>query len=151
MVIAFLDLLGFSWLMENNIEAAYDNLNTFNRIIKTKVTDTITCPIKNYDERNGLREFVRNAAVSSFCNMISISDSLIIGSEYPDLFVRQVSNFVSAAFIDSSEPFRKSFTEILEVKNNKISDITPEYTSRPHIAFPIMFRGGITFGKDVQL
>lgn len=26
----FLDLLGFSWLMENNTEAANDNLKTFN-------------------------------------------------------------------------------------------------------------------------
>lgn len=149
MVIAFLDLLGFSWLMENNIEAAYDNLNTFNRIIKTKVIDNKTHPIDEYDEKDGLREFVRDAAVSSFCNMISISDSLILGSKNPDLFVKQVSNFVSAAFIEYSEPFREPFTNILEVENNKIGDITSEYTFRPHIAFPIMFRGGIAFGKDV--
>lgn len=149
MVIAFLDLLGFSWLMENNIEAAYDNLNTFNRIIKTKVIDNKVYPIEEYDEEDGSREFARNMAVSSFCNMISISDSLIIGSENPDLFVKQVSNFVATAFIEYSEPFREPFREILSVENNKIGDITSEYKLRPHVAFPIMFRGGIAFGSDV--
>lgn len=149
MIIAFLDLLGFSWLIENNLTAAYDNLNTFNRIIRTKIIDDKTRPIDSYDTENGLRDFVQNAAVSSFNNMISISDSLIIGAEDTDLFVKQLSNLVAAAFIEYSESFRVPFTDLAFVKNNKIYDVNSKLEYQPHMAFPILFRGGVSVGEDV--
>lgn len=37
MIVAFLDLLGFSNLLKNNTEAAVDNINSFNDMIKTKL------------------------------------------------------------------------------------------------------------------
>lgn len=36
MIVAFMDLLGFSNLLRNNMEVAIDNLNTFNSVIKTR-------------------------------------------------------------------------------------------------------------------
>ena len=48
MIVAFLDLLGFSQLVEKNIQTADDCLYTFNRILKTKYLDANKC--KETDE-----------------------------------------------------------------------------------------------------
>jgi len=149
MVIAFLDLLGFSWLVKNNIVTANDNLNTFNRIIQTKIIDNRMHPVEEYSEENGLREFARNAAVSSFDNMISISDSLVIGATDADLFVKQISGFIATTFFQSSKSFRSSFYDLGLVENRNIYDIDSNYQHYPHMAFPILFRGGISFGDDI--
>lgn len=149
MVIAFLDLLGFSWLVKNNIVTANDNLNTFNRIIQTKIMDNRMHPVEEYSEENGLREFARNAAVSSFDNMISISDSLVIGATDADLFVKQISGFIATTFFQSSESFRTPFSDLEFVENKNIYDIDSNYQHYPHMAFPILFRGGISFGDDI--
>lgn len=149
MVIAFLDLLGFSWLVKNNIVTANDNLNTFNRIIREKIIDNKTQPIEKCSEENGFREFVRNAALSSFDNMISISDSLVIGATDADLFVKQISGFIATTFFQSSESFRTPFTDLEFVENKNIYDVDSNYRYYPHMAFPILFRGGISFGNDI--
>lgn len=46
MIVAFMDLLGFSNLLRNNMEVAIDNLNTFNNVIKTRVIDNKCHPIE---------------------------------------------------------------------------------------------------------
>ncbi len=147
MIIAFLDLLGFSHLIESNIVAAYDNLNSFNRVIQTKITDNKTHPVESYEE--SMREFVENTAITSFDNMISISDSLIISSRQPSLFVKQLSNLVSAIYIRYSEPFRQPFDDVSVVKSNKLFTMYSTNNIQPHNSFPIMFRGGISYGEDV--
>ena len=49
MIVAFMDLLGFSNLLRNNMEVAIDNLNTFNNVIKTRVIDNKCHPkLKNH-------------------------------------------------------------------------------------------------------
>lgn len=147
MVIAFLDLLGFSHLVETNIEVAYDNLNSFNRAIRTKITDNLTHPISSYEEN--MHEFVENSSITSFNNMISISDSLIISSENPSLFIRQLSNLVATIYMQHAKPFNKKIHNLSSVKSDTIFDYQLYGTPRPHPAFPILFRGGITYGKDV--
>lgn len=81
--------------------------------------------------------------------MISISDSLIIGAEDADLFVKQLSNLVATAFIEYSEPFRTPFTDLTTVENSKIYAVNSSLEYQPHMAFPILFRGGISVGNDV--
>lgn len=149
MVIAFLDLLGFSWLVKNNIVTANDNLNTFNRIIQQKIIDNKVQPIEKCSEENGFREFVRNAALSSVDNMISISDSLVIGATDADLFVKQISSFIATTFFQSSESFTTPFSDLESVENKRIYDVDSNYQYYPHMAFPILFRGGISFGNDI--
>ncbi|AKL96177.1 hypothetical protein CACET_c27320 [Clostridium aceticum] len=144
MVISFLDLLGFSWLVEYDLEAAYDNLDLFNRIIKTKIIDDKCHPKDSYPA--DMHEFAENTSVTSFSNMISISDSLIIGSENANIFMKQLCNFVSSAFIESNRYFRKPFNNIKEVKD-KYEFIGDTSRERKSCAFPLLFRGGISIGK----
>lgn len=120
-------------------------------MIQTRVMDNEKHPIKEYkknypnDER--LQKFVEKLAVTSFDYMISFSDSLILGSHSVELFVEQLCNFVASLYIDYSEPFRDQFEDIFNVESNKVSSYENGILRR-HKAFPILFRGGLSVGKD---
>lgn len=151
MIVSFLDLLGFSQLLDLSTEVAYDNVYSFNNVIKTRVLDNMTHPIEeykqNYPDDKHLHEFVKKSAVSSFDNLISFSDSLILGSNSVELFVEQLCNLVSSLYINYSEPFRNQFEDVFNVESNKVASC--EYGElRNHKSFPILFRGGLSVGND---
>lgn len=152
MVVAFLDLLGFSELLDLSTEVALDNINLFNNVIKTKVIDYATHPIEEYEDKNPgnaqFMKFVTNSAVTSFEYLISFSDSLIIGSQNLLLFIEQLSNFLSTVYISSSEPFRLEFEDLFNVDSNKNMSFE-NGKIRKHKAFPVLFRGGLSYGDDV--
>lgn len=151
MIVGFLDLLGFSQLLDLSTEVALDNVNSFNNAVKTRVMDNMSHPIeeykKNYPDDQHFQKFVEKSAVSSFDYLISFSDSLILGSNSVELFIEQLCNLVSSLYIYSSEPFRSQFQDVFNVESNK----TASYENgelRMHKAFPILFRGGLSVGND---
>lgn len=77
MVVAFLDLLGFSSLTKRDSVAARDQLDMFHSIFRTRFLDEKAHPIKEYSDKHGLRQFAENHAVTSFNHLISFSDSLV--------------------------------------------------------------------------
>ena len=154
MVVAFLDLLGFTHLIQTDLETARDNLAIFNEMLQTKFVDEKCHPVSTYSPSNGLREFVENTTITSFNYLISVSDSLIIGSNNPDLFVRQISNFIATVFIQYLEPFEKPFCDIKEVHSNMRATAELSFDGSPKFtfnrAFPLLFRGGISFVSDTH-
>ncbi len=155
MVVAYLDLLGFSELLDKAPEVAADNLCKINRFIGQKWNDNRQHPEKEYQEKysceNDFLDFVKKTAITSFEHVIGFSDSLILGSHDVDLFVCQLANFVAKLYLDSSEPFKQHFDEVSNVDNNKIGSVLLENGGqRRHKAFPILFRGGLSFGPDVK-
>lgn len=152
MVIAFLDLLGFTQLAQTDLETARDNLAIFNEMLRTKFVDEKCHPISTYNKENGGQEFAENSSITSFNYLISVSDSLIIGSNNPDLFVKQISNFISTIFIQYLEPFEKPFDDIKEVHSNMRATAEILFTGCPKVtynrAYPLLFRGGISCGED---
>lgn len=148
MVIAFLDLLGFSWLMEYDLKAAYYNLDHFNRIISTKIIDAKCYPKDSCS--TVMQQFVENTSITSFNNMVSISDSLIIGSDNPDIFVKQLCNLISSAFIESNKDFRIEIEDIKHVKDEpNLNKETCTVKWEKVCAFPLLFRGGISIGDVI--
>ena len=151
MIVGFLDLLGFSQLLDLSTEVALDNVNSFNNAIKTRVIDNMTHPIEeykqNYPDDKHFQEFVKKSAVSSFDYLISFSDSLILGSNNVELFVEQLCNFISSLYINYSEPFRNQFEDVFNVESNKVASYE-NGKLRMHKAFPILFRGGLSVGND---
>lgn len=149
MIVAFLDLLGFSWLAKNYPQIASDNLNEFNSILKTKYIDDKTDPIDTYPEY--MQEFVKRNSVTSFQHVISISDSLVIGTQEcnADDFIMQLSLLVASAAIRTLKPFKESFTNIENVQSNIVADANSNGEITYHKAFPVLFRGGICVGEDV--
>lgn len=151
MIVGFLDLLGFSQLLDLSTEVALDNVNSFNNAIKTRVTDNMAHPIEEYREKypndKHLHKSVEKLAVTSFDYMISFSDSLILGSNNVELFVEQLCNLVSSLYIYYSEPFRHQFEDVFNVYSNKVASYE-NGEIREHKAFPILFRGGLSVGDD---
>lgn len=149
MIVAFLDLLGFSWLVENKPHIASDNLFEFNESIYIKYTDNKTHPVNDYEE--SMRDFVQSTCIDSFKYLISISDSLVIGAEEKDAdkFVIQLSKYVAAMAQRSMKPFQKSFTDLDKVYSISWSKVDACGDVIQRNAFPILFRGGISAGKDV--
>ena len=146
MIVGFLDLLGFSQLLEISTEIALDNANSFSREIERRIMDRRSTEeyIEKYPDG---RNFAENSIGTSFDHLISFSDSLILGSKNIELFVRQLCNFVSSLYIISAEPFREPFEDVFNVYSKVISSYEngmPRY----HKAFPILFRGGLSVGED---
>lgn len=153
MIVAFMDLLGFSNLLRNNMEVAIDNLNTFNNVIKTRVIDNKCHPIEEYRENypNDVKfqQFVEKSSVTSFEQMISFSDSLVLGGTDCNMFIKQLMNFVATVYIEYSEPFQKNFSDINQVTTYKVAEGCGSGSIQYHKAFPILFRGGLSVGNDV--
>lgn len=153
MVVAFLDLLGFSQLLETSTEVAADNMNTFNGLIQAKIMDAKAYSLKKYKERFPDNEFllknVEKAYITSFEHMISFSDSLVLGSQNVPLFVMQLSNFVANLYIESSKPFIPPFNKITDVESDRNASVK-QGNLKFHKAFPILFRGGLSVGTNVN-
>ncbi len=153
MVVAFLDLLGFSNLLEVDEEVALDNLNSFNNVIRTRVTDALTHPLSEYQQKypadESFHRFVEKSSVTSFEHMISFSDSLVIGASNVDLFINQLINFISTVYINYSEPFKLPFADIKKVENHRVVTGLSNGELVYHKAFPLLFRGGISLGDSV--
>lgn len=153
MIVAFLDLLGFSDLLQTDTEVALDNMNSFNDVIKTRFIDNKCHPLAEYKERcpndTNFHNFVEKSSVTAFKQMISFSDSLVLGGTDCDLFIMQLANFVATAYIEYSEPFREPFADISKVLTNKVADVSADGSIRYHKAFPLLFRGGISVGERV--
>lgn len=153
MIVAFLDLLGFSALLQTDTEVALNNMNSFNNVIKTRFIDNKCHPLSEYEERypydTNFHNFVETSSATAFEQMISFSDSLVLGGTDCDLFIMQLANFVATAYIEYSEPFRKPFTDISTVLTNKVADGLADGGIRYHKAFPLLFRGGISVGKSI--
>lgn len=150
MIVAFLDLLGFSDLVRKNIKVANDNLNSFNEVIKTRIIDNALHPIEEYKEQGAdVEAFAKKLLVTEFKYMISISDSIVLGGEDCNIFIEQLINFISTLYIQSSESFRKSFCNIDDVFTTKSVDADKDGNIHYHNAFPILFRGGVAVGNNI--
>ena len=152
--VAFLDLLGFSRLLEDAPEIAFDNMNVFHNVVKTRYIDNKVHPIEEY-ERNGNKEgmlnFVKEHSVSTFKEMIIFSDSMVLCADDLDMFVRQLGNFVANIYIRYSSQFAKMSMNIKEVTDIR-SDLLAKYENGKieyNKSFPILFRGGVALGNEV--
>lgn len=142
MIVAFLDLLGFSSLLKENAETALDNLNAVNYAIRTRVIDRLIpdSEVDSHTEKWNL---------TSFNQMISFSDSLVLGGYDVNSFVSHLANFVASIYIKRSEPFRKPFNDINSVLACQNVDLMRNGNFRYHHAKPVFFRGGVSVGDQV--
>lgn len=154
MIIAFLDILGFTQLVEHNYQTALDNLNEFNSYIDAAKKDNKLHPVENYSDPD-LQKFVEKRYVTSFDNILTMSDSLVITSSDPKKFLEQISSMLCHLFKATNHNFSKQFENIYDVNSSQNIDtyIFEEDGERKvrfeyHKAFPLLFRGGITLEKE---
>lgn len=152
--VAFLDLLGFSQLLKMSTEVADDTLDWVRREVWTRYIDQNAHPIKEYEDKfpddKKLLNFVVNSEVSSFKYLVNFSDSLILGAENVSLFVNQLSNLVFTLCSESFKPFAAPFDDLYNVYSMKYFSVENNKTIRRHKAFPVLFRGGVSYGSEAS-
>lgn len=150
MVIVFIDILGFSNLVKINEETAHDNLDIIYRIIKTALTDYKT--LKDNSKNKDLYEV---HSISTFKHLIKFSDSIIVATDEEDnsnkmeLFFSQLSKFITKIFYSTSSGFIDidTISDLKDIKGNYANYDKEKKKLVYHDQFPIMFRGGISFGR----
>lgn len=154
MIVAFMDLLGFSSLLETNIEVAVDNMYSFNNGIKTRIYDMISHPLdeykKNFPNDVDLHQFVEKSSGTAFEQVISFSDSLVLGGTNCNMFIKQLTNFIATIYIEYSIPFVHTFSDINSVITHRAATGRRDGGISYHNAFPILLRGGVSVGDNVD-
>ncbi len=152
-IIAFLDLLGFSYFCRADFASAANLLLSYQLIVKTKLQDFESHPPDSYPN-DELKERAESNLMNSFNIFIPCSDSIFITATDADLFLRQLSNFLVSCFLlpselwrdapDPASPYNTEFPVFkLKPKDGKMK----AHVEQDHMnVFPILFRGGVTFG-----
>lgn len=148
MLVAYLDILGFSRLIKQDMTKVNDVLCMVQDRMKTEFVDDKLHPQEEFEKHNPKESWALSARsrFSTFDYFISASDSVVIISQKDTpLFMRNLSYFMATTFMLSAKPFQKNFSDVACVNSEHFIDFPP------HKAEPILFRGGIAQGerKDI--
>lgn len=147
--VAYLDILGFKNYIIDNETSAYAANVLFNasHVLHTRIIDQKTHPIHRYEDK--LRPLVSRTSVTSFERYLSLSDSIFITSSDTNLFIKQLSTFLSECFLFQAsaygQPNNPMNPEIVyerewDMKNRSFVDKKTKW-------YPVLFRGGISYGE----
>ena len=141
--VCFLDLLGFGQVALKDLYGAIELISDYQTIVNNKVTDQYLHP--------NLLTIEEKICADSFETLLPFSDSIFITSNDPDKFVKQVSHLISHSFLINANQYtypdnpsnpleltipQVSSTGITRIKGNK---------------YPVLFRGGVSFGDVANL
>lgn len=146
-VVVFLDLLGSRSSVKEDIEGAMGRHSGFTEVrrmvrMMERIQPPSTLPegqLKRLAERNVLE---------SFSHLLPMSDSVFLVSTQPDSVAGQLSTLLSKCFlyesvhIESTNDSHQSITGRTVTSSGQI-----EGNKRPKNCYPILFRGGISFGE----
>ncbi|MHB1664244.1 MAG: hypothetical protein ACYCT7_03135 [bacterium] len=153
-IITFLDILGFSNYIKNNIAGAVNLISDYSTIIKIKIADNRNHPSSSYNDKD-LSLSAENHLVDSFEYFLPCSDSIFIISNSPDKFLKQLSLFLIDSFLIDGYYFKNSEnpndpTDItiksIGITKNKTIVVDDIKSKR----YPLFFRGGISYGEVIE-
>ncbi|TGJ98680.1 hypothetical protein EHO59_18105 [Leptospira semungkisensis] len=140
MYIAYLDLLGFSYFVESDLEGANRLLSSYLQIFNFR-----NQPYYRNESRGGI------FTIDSIQDFIPFSDSVVITSEDINSFLPQLSRFLLDSFLYHGKSMR--FPERAEsphettVSNVEIENAQIVTTQSLQNWYPVLFRGGISSGE----
>ncbi|MBQ9546383.1 MAG: hypothetical protein IJU90_03755 [Bacteroidales bacterium] len=153
-VVAYLDLLGFSECVQNDLDEAIMMLSHSNTILKILISDRILHPSESYDCFE-LQNLARRTSIESFDGFKPFSDSAFITSDNCSEFVMQLGNFVLKAFQfnadcfaypeNSEDPTISHYVGMESSSPNKIHTVCVECHEHP-----VLFRGGLAYGNVIE-
>lgn len=140
---AFLDLLGFSEYVKSDVVGAARLLESQRHILQIKLGDAKLYAAKQAE----VSDFAREHLISSFNIFLPFSDCIFVTSDTPDLFVRQLAHFLVEAFLFTGHAYAHPENAL----NPTAMDIrvigATGATSEKHNWFPVLWRGGLSFGR----
>ncbi|HBD93583.1 MAG TPA: hypothetical protein DC057_05380 [Spirochaetia bacterium] len=145
--VAFLDILGFSNYVNEDLNGALKLLKSYNNQINFLFNEDLI----SYDDT--IKEIAERSHISSFDYFIPFSDSIFIVSSSPDLMVSQISNFLISCFKYTSSEYAYSSSkdprkvEVTEIGIN--IDGTVRNEKKIENWYPLLFRVGSSFGEVI--
>lgn len=147
--VAYLDILGFKNYIIDNETSAYAANVLFNssHVLHTRIIDQKTHPIDSYEDE--LKPLVLRTSVTSFERYLSLSDSIFITSNDVNLFIKQLSTFLSSCFLFQASAYgQPSNPTNPEIVYEKVWDKeSKSFINRETKWYPVLFRGGISYGE----
>ena len=147
-IVAFIDILGFSSYTEQDLVGAQLLLRHQESILRLKLDDGQSYPANSYAD-SSLAKLAEAHQVDSFKHFLPFSDSTFIVSENPDKFARQLSHFlteciqlVGHVYDHADDPACPETVEITEYPFGK------KHTER---WYPPLWRGGLATGDLMPL
>ena len=139
----FIDLLGFSEYTREDLGGVARLLESQRIILNTRLSDE-----KWYKARNTqVTPFARARLATSFEHFLPFSDSICIASSDPNLFLRQLAEFLRHAFLYTGHAFgdRTNSANPTAIDMRVIGlDGTSRETQN---WYPVLWRGGMSYGK----
>ncbi len=142
--VAFLDLLGFGQVALKDTNGAIELISDYQIIVNNKVTDATIHPT--------LLTTAEEICADSFETLLPFSDSIFITSSDPDKFVKQVAHLLSHSFLINANQYSHP-----DNPANPLETTIPEIVSLTETRrikvnrYPVLFRGGISFGNVANL
>jgi hypothetical protein len=152
-IVCFIDLLGFRNCIHVDQMSALGLLAQPRIIMIQKITDGESHPVESYD-LECLKKIAGDHLTTSFEYYLPFSDSILITSKNPDVFIKQISCFLLECFKLTSKaynnPENPSDPTEVTIKyhtiDNKGAIILLD--QKEHW-FPTAFRGGVCFGPAI--
>jgi hypothetical protein len=153
-VCAFLDILGFRNYITKDLLGASNLIMEYHNVLElTIMAQKLSDANKQHVSQNPeLDEANLQSKFTSFDYFLPFSDSIFIISSNPDLFVAQVSSFLSKCLTliepglesdeTSEDPFQKGMRKVTTQKKGQ-----PVINQIPVFKWPLLFRGGISYGE----
>ena len=142
-IVAYLDVLGFSGYTEQDLSGAIDVLRHQQWILEQKLDDGTHHPAKNYNDPD-LARVTEAHLVDSFDHFFSGSDSHFLVSEEPDKFISQLSNFLIECLQLVGHAYEcavdAAYPEAVRIKDVVAAEERNEYW------FPPLWSGGLATG-----
>ena len=154
--VAYIDILGFKGHITSELpnaqKSAIEMLGDINGVFLQDWSESNLNPWQNYEHGSPQQSLVKRISVDSFENFLSMSDSIFITGNNANDFLDQLSSFLCRCFILTSNEYKNktkknniesvSIKSIDQDKNGKL--ITNEEERQ---WFPLIFRGGVSFGE----
>ncbi|MGB3479400.1 MAG: hypothetical protein WBB67_09590 [bacterium] len=144
-ICAYIDILGFSDIVQKEISGALVLLTDFHETINMKLSDMIIHK-HHYDKHEkdpNLRESFKRIIIDTFEYFIPFSDSVFIIANNADMFVYQLSNLLYGSFMLGGHIYDNHYSkdkdDLLQANNSKRK------------WYPLLFKGGIAFGDCVPM
>lgn len=145
--IAFLDILGFSDYVNEDLNGALRLLENYNFQINFLINEDLT----SYDD--DIKKIAEKFHINSFDYFIPFSDSIFIVASNPDLMIAQISNFLISCYMFTSREYAYSFSkdprkaEVTEIGINKDGKLMKD--KKIENWYPLLFRVGSSFGEVI--
>ena len=141
-IFVFLDILGFKSYVDADLVGAALMLESQRNILSVGLSDTAW-----YKNHGTIPDaFQAEHLTTTFHHFLPFSDSLCIASAQPDQFLPQLAHFLISTFCFTAHAYEQNRTGF-PPENIKIAVIGLSGVTERRNWFPVLWRGGISFGQ----